>query len=392
MHTIGRDREETGSNKSGPPVLAGSSPIPKYRWTSGIALAIANESYVRCPLPDTQVDARNIGSALGMLGFDVIFRYNVDCIREQLVDFAFSARCADAMVFYFSGHGAHNSVVGVKGTCCYLSEFMDAFNVPQLSGKPKVFIFDCCRGSLQDRRVHPQRKGGSLKTSTDARPGYSPRSHSATFGPDFLFVYSTVDNFVARGGNCSTSSLFSERLAHWLEEAGQRQWPIEDAVTRVTLEVSRLSVVSQCPEFQSTLTKSMVLNSIESDSDDDTTLSSGRNLSARRSNVSFDWLDEHSVAIGESAALQGHVDNTESLLAQMRSELLQAFSTRDYYGFCAVAARVQALLARRPPLVPPAITPTHAQPLPVVAHACPSAIRSAAIGGIGSGASTKISL
>ena len=77
----------------------------------------------------------------------------------------------DAFLFYYSGHGGEDdALVGTEGSCLKLETIINMVTeVPELVGRPKMFILDCCRGrSKIDRGLKPARGHDSDESSADA--------------------------------------------------------------------------------------------------------------------------------------------------------------------------------------------------------------------------------
>jgi hypothetical protein len=78
-------------------------PAPERR----VALVIGNGAYTHASaLPNPANDARDVGAALGRLGFDVHLGMDLDQagMQEVVIRFARDARGADVAMFYYAGH------------------------------------------------------------------------------------------------------------------------------------------------------------------------------------------------------------------------------------------------------------------------------------------------
>jgi hypothetical protein len=64
---------------------------------------------------------------------------------------------ADSVVFFYSGHGEADSLVGEDGKRINIPQFitgpLSSISVDDLYGKPRLFFFDCCRGNTFDDKV-----------------------------------------------------------------------------------------------------------------------------------------------------------------------------------------------------------------------------------------------
>ena len=59
-------------------------------------------------------------------------------------------KCNDGLIFYYSGHGVRNGIILGDGKVYKTRNIIEVFNgkhCVHLRNKPKIMIFDCCRGS-----------------------------------------------------------------------------------------------------------------------------------------------------------------------------------------------------------------------------------------------------
>ena len=56
----------------------------------------------------------------------------------------------DCLIFIFSGHGNEDTIISNTGKQISIGKIHGAFNndeFPILNAKPKMYLFDCCRGA-----------------------------------------------------------------------------------------------------------------------------------------------------------------------------------------------------------------------------------------------------
>lgn len=109
----------------------------------------------------------------------------------------------NAFVCIIMSHGGESDTIeGVKGRKIYIENITSEFypsKCPTLAEKPKVFIFQACRGQSEDQNLQSSihltaadsAKSGLFKDST------LPRSN-APDESDFLYAFSTVPGYVSR--------------------------------------------------------------------------------------------------------------------------------------------------------------------------------------------------
>lgn len=96
----------------------------------------------------------------------------------------------DSCVVVFSSHGKGDGIMCHDSKLISMNEIRQMFdndNCPLLSGKPKIFIVQACRGETFDT--------GVPTSGTDAI-GYSPANNKPT-ATDMLIAYSTAPGYVA---------------------------------------------------------------------------------------------------------------------------------------------------------------------------------------------------
>eukprot|EP00479_Gromia_sphaerica_P003932 TRINITY_DN1466_c0_g1_i1.p1 TRINITY_DN1466_c0_g1~~TRINITY_DN1466_c0_g1_i1.p1 ORF type:complete len:192 (+),score=28.79 TRINITY_DN1466_c0_g1_i1:400-975(+) len=114
----------------------------------------------------------------------------------------------DSFIMYFSGHGHEGKIIGhttdpsragEEGTGVQISQITDSFqpkNCPSLRGKPKIFLWDCCRGERAPTNLSS--KSWLTMNSKFVAPDFQ----------DFLYGYASALSFIAHvGDKYSTDSM-----------------------------------------------------------------------------------------------------------------------------------------------------------------------------------------
>ena len=192
-----------------------------------VALVIGNANYVsQSPLNNPINDARNIGGRLRQLGFDLIGGaplYNLK--RAQLSAVLNSllreGRGADAVVFYYSGHGSEINGInylitsddGQVSADVVLAQF-DATNA-----RIKMMLLDACRSNP----FEPTRQAG-----------FAPMNAPAT-GLGLLIGYATQPRTNASDGPSGQNSPYAAALLEAMQSKGLDIWPFFQQVAFGTM-------------------------------------------------------------------------------------------------------------------------------------------------------------
>ena len=181
---------------------------------NGLALIVAND--YRCtriaPLTATSNDAQLLKASLVDLNYTVVHKCNINKIDLlSLLHDVTSMTFPDNLkrfVFAFSGHGTNDSDMVMQDGESVNTEFVVAkflpVSRPQLSGIPKLFFIDACRGQRADTGVTRVQydETTALVVSRGAKALQSVRYPSEG---NFLIAYSTTAGYEAyeytdRGG------------------------------------------------------------------------------------------------------------------------------------------------------------------------------------------------
>eukprot|EP00479_Gromia_sphaerica_P011985 TRINITY_DN6127_c0_g1_i3.p1 TRINITY_DN6127_c0_g1~~TRINITY_DN6127_c0_g1_i3.p1 ORF type:complete len:194 (-),score=26.91 TRINITY_DN6127_c0_g1_i3:10-534(-) len=152
-------------------------------------------------------------------------------------------------MFYFSGHGTVDSIIGDDMKYVSRADLVDIFQpekCPALSYKPKIFLWDCCRGPQTDSKIPLiQTKEDTMKTLLISDENIEqPRStRGSSISPtklaDCLFAYATVNTYKAYCPSDKTSgkSLWTYFLQETLKMYGKK-WTFTDILTHTQSQVT----------------------------------------------------------------------------------------------------------------------------------------------------------
>lgn len=147
-----------------------------------------------------ELDEKALKALFDKLLFHVQIYQNLKSLemRKLVIDIAKEDHSnSDAFFFIGMSHGGnHDTILGVDQRPVTVEEIMSEFKAERcktLEAKPKVFIFQACRGSSSDRLVHETDHvdptvGRHCVDSTLAR-GTSPRE------ADFLVAFGTAPSY-----------------------------------------------------------------------------------------------------------------------------------------------------------------------------------------------------
>ena len=232
----------------------------------GMTLIINNASFAHHPehgkqLPRhrSEVDVGRVKTLFDALDFSVRAKQNLSKQQflMELDDVAFQDHSAyDCFVLWLMSHGrSRGEVFCSDGDTISIQILNDMFsNCKTLRGKPKLFFIQACRGIGED-------VGGKVSPDYDISSLYP-----ATTPPDFLYAFSTVDEYVSYRNENEGShyvrcfvEAFRKHVAHD---------HILDILTVVNHEVSKIDtersssknrnrtkICKQMPEVRHTLRK-----------------------------------------------------------------------------------------------------------------------------------------
>ena len=231
----------------------------------GMTLIINNASFAHHPehgkqLPRhrSEVDVSRVKTLFDALDFSVRAKQNLS--KQQLLMELDDVVCQDhsaydCFVLWLMSHGRSGEVFCSDGETIPIQILNDMFSeCKTLSGKPKLFFIQACRGIGED-------VGGKVSPDYDISSRYQ-----ATTSSDFLYAFSTVDEYVSYRNENEGS-----HYVRCLVEAFRKHVAhdhILDILTVVNHEVSKIDtqrpssknrnrtkICKQMPEVRHTLRK-----------------------------------------------------------------------------------------------------------------------------------------
>uniref|UniRef100_A0A3B3C6K6 Caspase-6 n=1 Tax=Oryzias melastigma TaxID=30732 RepID=A0A3B3C6K6_ORYME len=250
------------------------NPLEEYKMNHkrrGLALIFNQENFFfRLKLSKrtgTNADCDNLEKRLEELNFDVK-TYDDEGQKEVLNAIHEAAEedhsDADCFLLVFLSHGKDNYVYTHDGMI-NIQDIIHAFrgdNCPSLVGKPKIFIFQACRGDKPDT---PVVASGATDHQEVINKVVIDASALNTLpaAADFIMCFSVAEGFFSLR-DTNNGSWYIQDLCELLEKYGH-QLEFTEILTLVNRKVSMRSVrmrkhpkaVKQVPCFASMLTKKL---------------------------------------------------------------------------------------------------------------------------------------
>ncbi|XP_038048042.1 caspase-3-like isoform X2 [Patiria miniata] len=214
----------------------------------------------------TGTDVDGLGRALEDLGFRVKLFQDSTCGQIKRLMHLLSKEDhsdTDCLLIAIMSHGSEGEIYGTDGPMS-TREITTPFrgdNCRSLIGKPKLFIFQACRGGMVDQGVAIDRHDID---EPDAQIGYQA-ARTIPVEADFLMAYSSPEGY-ASWRNATSGAWFIQSLVRAFEAYGA-SWEVTRILTlvnrMVALQYESLSVNTfmtrkkQMPCFVSTLTKEL---------------------------------------------------------------------------------------------------------------------------------------
>ena len=178
---------------------------PMSRAPRGLCLIINNLEFHKESMnrPGGEVDEKMLYDLFSKLSFEVHVKNDLKYseILELAEEYALRDHSDfDAFVMIVMSHGEDgDTIYGVGGKHkVRVKDLMAEFTVnqcPSLQGKPKIFIFQACRGSLDEREAPISDNNGYV---ADAMASDSTLALSVTPpGADFLLAFATTPGYVS---------------------------------------------------------------------------------------------------------------------------------------------------------------------------------------------------
>lgn len=202
----------------------------------GIALIINNVIFLN-GMPERQgsaKDARCIESVLKNLGFHVIIRHNQDSksMKQLLEDMSIADQSNnDCFVCVILSHGDDDNVIFSTDGKVTVEELITPLlpdKCPSLTGKPKLFFIQACRGTKMDegKEVHDAIKNIKMQVKYTKIPIWA----------DVLISYSTVPGYYS-WRNSLNGSWFIQSLCQVLKNDSHDK-ELMEMLTKVNYKVA----------------------------------------------------------------------------------------------------------------------------------------------------------
>lgn len=243
--------------------------LPAAATERRVALVIGNSSYSNAPvLPNTVNDARDMAASLRKVGFEVVDGVNLDKrgMDQAVTRFARLAQDADAVMFYYAGHGfqfnGENYLVPVEARVedeisvqyetTRLNDVLTALN---FSKGVKIMVLDACRNNPFVSQLAKRQATRGFAVGT----GLAPVARAQ----GMVIAYATQANDVAADG-IGRNSPFTAALVREIEQPGLE---VATMFRRVQKSVYDATSGRQTPELSLSLLGDFYLNREETDSD-----------------------------------------------------------------------------------------------------------------------------
>jgi hypothetical protein len=234
-----------------------------------VALVIGNGAYKNtAALTNPPNDAADVAEALKAIGFDVTLKVDIEKrqMDQAIAQFAREGRGADAVLFYYAGHGmqygGRNYLMPVDAELqdevslrYEMVGFDDVKATMQLSPGIKIMVLDACRDNpLAERFVR------SISLSTRDVPmsrGFAPPEKAQ----GMIVVFATQVDDVAQDGT-GRNSPFS---AAFLKEIREPGLEVGSMFRRIGADVYAATNGRQSPELSVSMVPEYYLNQSETD-------------------------------------------------------------------------------------------------------------------------------
>ncbi len=243
--------------------------LPAFAEERRVALVIGNSSYRNAqPLPNTLNDARDMAVALRKVGFEVVDGLDLDKrgMDQAVTRFARLARDADAVLFYYAGHGlqfnGENYLVPVEARVedevsvqYETTRLNDVITALGFARGVKIMVLDACRNNPFVRQLASKQATRSFAVGN----GLAPIARAQ----GMVVAYATQANDVAADG-AGRNSPFTAALVQEIQTPGLE---IASMFRRVQKVVHDATGGRQTPELSLSLLGDFYLNREETDAD-----------------------------------------------------------------------------------------------------------------------------
>jgi hypothetical protein len=234
-----------------------------------VALVIGNSAYRNAPaLPNTVNDAKDMAASLRKVGFEVVDGVDLDKrgMDEALTRFARLARDADAVMFYYAGHGlqfnGENYLVPVEARVddevsvqYETTRLNDVVTALGFAKGVKIMVLDACRNNPFVGQLAKKQATRGFAVGN----GLAPISRAQ----GMVTAYATQANDVAADG-AGRNSPFTAALVQEIQQPGLE---IATMFRRVQKIVYDATGGRQTPELSLSLLGDFYINREETDID-----------------------------------------------------------------------------------------------------------------------------
>ena len=207
-----------------------------YCLDPGNVLIINNEYFSKLSGLSRRIGSEEDVKALDKLFVEVLRwekphvcqNLTVDAIKTKL-DFytKFHYNGINSFFLFIMSHGTEEGIYGVNGgiiKCETVLHYFSATNCPGLANKPKIFVFQACRGNMDDNGVTIQ---------TDNYSSNASKMITIPNMSDFLVLYPCVPGYTALRIE-QRGTLFIQALVHFIEK--YCQW---DPLLKILIKVNQ---------------------------------------------------------------------------------------------------------------------------------------------------------
>ena len=243
--------------------------VPALATERRVALVIGNSDYSNAPvLPNTVNDARDMAASLRKVGFEVVDGVNLDKrgMDQAVSRFARLAQDADAVMFYYAGHGLQfngenylvpvearvEDEISVQYETTRLNDVVTALN---FSKGVKIMVLDACRNNPFVSQLAKRQATRGFAVGN----GLAPVARAQ----GMVIAYATQANDVAADG-AGRNSPFTAALVREIDQPGLE---VATMFRRVQKSVYDATSGRQTPELSLSLLGDFYLNREETDSD-----------------------------------------------------------------------------------------------------------------------------
>lgn len=214
--------------------------------------------------PGTDVDRNKLIETFKQMGFlvecyDDLPYYDIKCVFERQSKSDHANR--DCIAFVFLTHGNENGEIYAYDKPFQVESLFNdlvPLNCPSLTGKPKLFFVQACRGGKADQGVTVQHNRYDLEYDG---PGHSTSNpFRIPMFTDFFISYATFPGFVAFR-NPDTGTPYVKHLCDIFDAA----WKEDEITTMMTTVTQRVAIqfesnpgrYKSSPFYNSSLTRSL---------------------------------------------------------------------------------------------------------------------------------------